>query len=138
MSLPEGIDREELRRAIDARRRLRVHLEDQEERERLGLEQRDLRDPDHPDFAYHGTGYGYRRGCRCERCGEARREERIRLADPNTPRKRRWRGRKQQHEANFPHGTRTGYQYGCKCEPCMAANRLYRRDYERQRRAEAA
>jgi hypothetical protein len=37
-----------------------------------------------------------------------------------------------------PHGTARRFRGGCRCEPCWAANRRYKRDGAKRRRAELA
>lgn len=38
--------------------------------------------------------------------------------------------------ARAPHGTKASYSSGCRCDACKEAQRLYMRDYMRNRRRE--
>ncbi|TDC63867.1 hypothetical protein E1258_09480 [Micromonospora sp. KC207] len=60
----------------------------------------------------HGL-YGYRHGCRCDVCVEARRGV-------------------QAGDVAVSHGL-DGYRHGCRCEVCTAKNASYHRDWRRRR-----
>lgn len=64
------------------------------------------------DACTHGDATNYRYGCRCEKCGAAKRavQAHALAASPEDY-----------------HGTSTGYRYGCRCDDCKAAAKAVRR-----------
>lgn len=82
----------------------------------------------------HGREAAYNRGCRCERCREARR-----LAETGRRRRRGVRSRAEVRAAGLArHGTITCYRYyGCRCDGCRRANAEYCRDQRAKRRRRA-
>jgi Sigma-70, region 4 len=59
-----------------------------------------------PASPLHGTPYRYGRGCRCEKCSKAVRQQRLRRYQQEPPQ----------------HGTESAYSnWGCRCDPCRAA-----------------
>ena len=74
------------------------------------MERRKRGRPASPDP--HGKLSGYQRGCRCDRCRDARREYTNKLKNRPTP--------------LHVHGTRNGYSaYGCRCDECYEAMQAY-------------
>lgn len=72
--------------------------------------------------------YGYRHGCRCDRCRAAwadykRALRRRNGAVPLDQWREMMRGR--------THGVRSTYTHGCRCDQCRQAERLYRAAYRR-------
>lgn len=63
----------------------------------------------------HGTTTGYKDGCRCDPCREAKRNSR----NP--------KGTRRANGEPAPHGTTTNYQRGCRCQECRKAVADYAR-----------
>lgn len=76
----------------------------------------------------HGTPWGYRKGCRCDVCKDAKgrsaRDYRARksvgLSAP--------RGRPAIPLSERLHGVYVTYHKGCRCQPCTSANAEYRKE----------
>jgi hypothetical protein len=82
--------------------------------------------------ADHGTRARYVRGCRCESCTTANRENTYAFIRQQTE-------RAQRGEIDIPHGEVRGYRYyGCRCERCTTANTVecqpYTKAYRERRR----
>lgn len=82
-----------------------------------------IKDINHPDYP-HGEFRGYRKGCRCLKCKQARADYNLKQKGVEQPAFRKLLGMQPDHP-DYPHGTRTGYRY-CKCDQCKAANNQYK------------
>ena len=82
-----------------------------------------LSDPHDPA---HGTVYGYRLGCRCERCGAMADEFRERYREQKARCKAKRRAEIMANPHDPAHGTMHGYWLGCHCERCQQRYREHK------------
>lgn len=82
----------------------------------------------------HGTVGQYRKGCRCERCRDAKKQDRAAYQARREAREKSGLpaqiGRPAVPMSQRPHGSYVTYCKGCRCQPCTTANT----EYGKQRR----
>lgn len=85
----------------------------------------------HEEWRKHGSASRYDKGCRCDPCCSARKDENARKYQ------RRLAKRAAEIEPTI-HGTSMGrVDFGCKCDACMKAQNRYYRSFARKRQKES-